>query len=237
MLQVISSAIAANTHCNKKQQNHVFPIQKCLKSICATCGGKSWYFSWLRNLQIVYFRSRWQCTHEATPIQVDRRKSCKEKHPDMTMKECMKMIINKRTTKLSSIERTLARSRLQRMKKIKVMKERKMQQRLGERNNKGQRAKKKDRKRRGKGRRKKKNNKGQRSGQNILTKKVQNRPRTRKGSPATRSRRPHPQQPVMRNRNAAAKFRSGRRPKRNYHQQKAMYEGQHPIDYVLDYLR
>ena len=160
------------------------------------------------------------------------------------MKDCMKMIMNKRTQPLSSIERTLARSRLQRMKKIKVMKERRQkQQRLGERN-KGQRAKNKAQKRRGKGqgrrkkkKKKKKRNKGQRSGQNILTKKVQNRPRRlRNGSPATR-RRPHQQQPpVMRNRNAAAKFRSGRRPKRNYHQQKAMYKGQHPIDYVLDSL-
>ena len=160
------------------------------------------------------------------------------------MKDCMKMIMNKRTQPLSSIERTLARSRLQRVKKIKVMKERRQkQQRLGERN-KGQRAKNKAQKRRGKGqgrrkkkKKKKKRNKGQRSGQNILTKKVQNRPRRlRNGSPATR-RRPHQQQPpVMRNRNAAAKFRSGRRPKRNYHQQKAMYKGQHPIDYVLDSL-
>ena len=158
----------------------------------------------------------------------------------MTMKACMQMIMKQRKLPLSSIERTLARSRLQRMKKIKVMKERRMEQRLGERN-KGQRAKKRAQKRRGKGqgrrKKKKKRNKGQRSGQNILTKKVQNRPRRlRNGSPATR-RRPHQQQPpVMRNRNAAAKFRSGRRPKRNYHQQKAMYEGQHPIDYVLDSL-
>jgi len=151
--------------------------------------------------------------------------------------------MKQRKLPLSSIERTLARSRLQRMKKIKVMKERRMEQRLGERN-KGQRAKNKAQKRRGKGqgrrkkkKKKKKRNKGQRSGQNILTKKVQNRPRRlRNGSPATR-RRPHQQQPpVMRNRNAAAKFRSGRRPKRNYHQQKAMYKGQHPIDYVLDSL-
>ena len=162
----------------------------------------------------------------------------------MTMKACMQMIMKQRKLPLSSIERTLARSRLQRMKKIKVMKERRMEQRLGERN-KGQRAKNKAQKRRGKGqgrrkkkkKKKKKRNKGQRSGQNILTKKVQNRPRRlRNGSPATR-RRPHQQQPpVMRNRNAAAKFRSGRRPKRNYHQQKAMYKGQHPIDYVLDSL-